>query len=245
MSKKINKRPVLAAIALAALLSAPVAIGQDAMTQWMTDCLPRQEATQQISAANAAPVADRDPYLQGAANKQVGQANPFQQANGVNIGSFSCNSAVKGAFDQVLSGMGSWFGFDFMTLFSGIAGAEAGNLCGQVGQAIGKTFGGLNVQCPRINIPGFNNSCGLNIGVGANGVSVSGSGTAGGYSVGGTTNTAYNGVFSGNGSYNAGQGNTGSGSVRGNATTGQTTGGGSGWFSNVSNQVGCWLNGGC
>ena len=245
MYKITNKRPALAAIALAALLSAPVAMGQDAMSQWMTDCLPRQEATQKITAANAAPIADRDPYLQGAANKPVAGANPSQTANGVNIGNFSCNGAVKGAFDSMLSSAGSLFGFDLSTLLGGVAGSQAGNICGQVGQAIGKTFGGLNLQCPRVNIPGFNNSCGINVSAGANGVNVSGSGNLGGYSVGGTANTAYNGIYSGNGSYNAGQGNTGSVSVRGNATTGQTTGGGTGWFSNVSNQVGCWLNGGC
>jgi hypothetical protein len=220
------------AMALCAGLAAP-SIAQT--NDWMSSCLPYQQARQAQNGATVGGVADADPYLLGMATKDVAGPSSAQIAAGQNGGSFSCSGTVKGVFDSVLQSAGSMFGIDLGTLFGNIPGAASGNLCGQVNQSIGKTFGGMNVSCPRVNIPGFNNSCGIGLSGNSNGISVRTNGALGGYS------------FNGNGGVNP-NGTT----VRANTNIG-TLGGGPATSSSapaassggIGSSVACWFTGNC
>lgn len=221
--------PKALALALCATLCAP-AIAQT--NDWMNNCLPYQQARQAQNGATIGSVADADPYLVGMSTKDVAAGSPGQQAAGVNSGNFSCNGTVRGAFDSMLQQAGSIFGIDLGVLLGGAANAKAGDLCGQVSQSIGKTFGGMNVSCPRVNIPGFNNSCGIGLSGNGNGVGVRVNGRLGGYSIGGNGNMGLDGSTSGRGSTNLG---TPTGST--STTTGSTGG--------IASSVGCWFTGNC
>lgn len=229
-----NRKSLFASIVLAMGLITP-AIAADPLSDWVSTCGPYQQARQAQTGAQMGAVGQNDPYLQGVAQKNVAQANPYQAANGISVGNFNCNGALKGVFDSFLSSTGSAFGFDLGALFGGVAGAEAGNLCGEVNSAIGKTFGGLNLNCPRVNIPGFNNACHIGVSASTSGVSLNGSGALGGYSTSGNSMAGPNGV-TGNGGLSGGGAST-----RGSIP--QSGGGGSGILGSVANNVTCWISG--
>ena len=215
-----RKLHVAAAILMMGAMTSSIS---QTLSDWAANgCAPYQAAQQASTAYNLGNVASNDPYLSGAANKSVSSANPYQKANGVNPGNFSCNGAVKGVFDQFMNGS-SIFGVDLGTLFSGVANAEAGNLCGDVNKAIGSTFGGLNLNCPHVNIPGFNNGCHVGVSANANGVGLTTNGNVGGYSANGSSSTS-----------------TGTATMGGNAVGGNSTSS----LGKVGSTISCWFSGG-
>jgi hypothetical protein len=229
---KIHKSKSRLASAILALGIVCPAIAADALTDWQTSCLPFQQAQQAQTGAQMGNVGSNDAYLKGVAEKNVATANPYQLANGISIGNFNCNGAVKGVFDSLLSSAGSFFGFDFGSILGGIAGAQAGNLCGSVNSAIGKTFGGMNLNCPTVNIPGFNNACHIGVSASTSGVSVSGSGALGSYSTSGNGSAGPTGA-TGSGSYSS----TGSGSTSASSSSS---------LGSIASSVSCWISGtGC
>lgn len=215
------------AIAMAALFALPAMA--DPVGDWMNSCAPYQQARQASNGATFGSAADNDPYLQAASTKDVSTPNPFQAANGISVGNFSCNGTVKSVFDSFLTSAGSMFGIDLGSLIGGMAGTAAGNVCGDVNAAIGKTFGGMNLNCPNVSIPGFNNYCHVGLNASANGISVTGSGGLGGY----TTNAS-----AGNGgvTYNGSTSNGSSASTGSNGTSS---------FGSISSSVSCWFTGSC
>ena len=218
--------PKALAVALCAALCGP---SMAQTTDWINNCVPYQQARQAQNGATIGSVADADPYLLGMSTKDVSAGSPGQQAIGANTGNFSCNGTVKGAFDSMLQSAGSVFGINLGTLFGGIAGATSGNLCGQVNQAVGKTFGGMNVSCPRVNIPGFNNSCGIGLSGNGNGVGVRVNGSAGGYNYNNNSNMGLNGSTTGRTSTNVGTPTGGSASSSGG----------------ITGSIACWFTGNC
>ena len=251
MSNKTKRITRVASTCLAMSLLAPSMTNAQSnpMSDWSSNCIPYQQAKQQSNAQQIGSVADSDPYLIGAANKNVAAPNPAQQANGGGNANFSCNGAVKSVFDNALNSASGLLGFDIGTLLGGVANSQSGNICGGVNQAIGSTFGGLNLNCPHVNIPGFNNSCHVGLSANNNGIGFNSGGSLGGYSGGTNTNAGYGGNYQGSGYYNAGQGNSGNVNVNGNASNGtQTVSGsqnGNSFLQKAQNSVSCWLGQGC
>lgn len=211
----------------------------DPMQMAQCQCRKGQQDTRFGTTQILAQHSQNDEYLKNVRNKVAGDSNSLSTASG---GVFtpamaqSCYSVTKGAFDSVFNSMGSVFGFDLGSLFGPMFNSMGGNLCGELNKAITNR---VSFSCPRVAIPGFPINCNGSLGVNSNGVQVSGGTTVGGWNAGGTTYTGVNGTTNANGSVNMGAGNRSSGSTTIPASTS------TGILTNISNNIGCWLNGGC
>jgi hypothetical protein len=211
----------------------------DPMQMAQCQCLKGQQNTRFGTTQILAQQSQNDDYLKDVKNKVAGDSNSLATASGGAVSAQvaqSCYSVTKGVFDNVFSSVGSVFGFDLGSLFGSAFNSIGGNLCGELNRAITSR---VSFSCPRVSIPGFPINCNGSVGINSNGVQVSGGTTVGGWNAGGTTYTGVNGTTNASGSVNMGPGNRSSGSTTIPASTS------TGVLSSISNNVSCWLSGGC
>lgn len=243
LNRSANKI-ALACLMAAGVWSAPLAWAQQDQCAGQTNpvaraqcyCLQGQRDYSNQTAAIIPQQAENDPYLTAVRNAKPGD-NASLGAEGV---AQSCSNLTKGAFDSLLGSAGSVFGVDIGALFGGVANATTGSICQSINSAILQK---TSISCPRVPIPGFAINCNGGVSLGANGVQINGGGTLGGYSTSGFGTVSPNGVYSGNGSYNAGQGNRATGSISGAVQGAVSQAQSGGLLSTISNNVSCWISG--